>query len=156
PRDDHGEQVRELQRLLERLPPEEIISFEEHFVGVMHESYRADFWDILEIVDGHNGPISHDTFEYFSYWLILYRRGTFERVLYQLDVLADIFDEKWDFTNQSLGGVAWRAYQRKTGEDRMPYQGPTGPGILKGDSLTDEEVRARYPSLWARFLAKER
>jgi hypothetical protein len=148
-RDDKEEQAKELQRLLEALPPEEIISFERQLVEVMHESYRADLWDVIYVVDG---GCSNDGFDYFRYWLILQGKATFYRVLSDPVLIANFDPTKCDLTDQSLGGVAMRAYKRKTGTIHMPYDGPTGPGKLKGKLLNDEERQKRYPALWKRFI----
>jgi hypothetical protein len=138
-----------LRGLLERLPPKEIVSFEKHRVRVMHESYRADLWNVIYIVEQGCG---NDGFDYFRYWLILQGQETFYRVLANPELLGDFDQKRCAFTNESLGGVAQEAYQRRTGKEKFPYDGPFGPGKLKGKLLDEAGMRQRYPELWKRFF----
>jgi hypothetical protein len=118
----------------------------------MHESYRADLWNVVSLVEGGCGD---DWFDYFRYWLILQGKETFERVLARPETIADFDPRTSDLSNQDLGGVARAAYEKQTGQADMPYDGPTGPGEFKGELLNSEGLRRRYPDLWERFVKEE-
>jgi hypothetical protein len=146
--EDASEQTTALRQLLEDLPTDEIIAFERHLVEVMRECYRADLWDIVSVVQG---GCSDDGFAYFRYWLILQGKDTFHRVLANPESIADFEHNPSGLSNQEFGSVALCAYRKKTGGRDMPYDGPRGPGQLKGRLLSNEERRRRYPALWDRF-----
>jgi hypothetical protein len=148
-RDDKHEQSKELQRLLEDLPAKEIIAFHNHLLKVMREAYRADLWDVIYIVDG---GCSDDGFDYFRSWLVLQGKETFYCVLANPRLIANYARRGFALTDQSLGSAVLRAYEAKAGSIGIPYDGPRGPGKLKGKLLDDEGRRKKYPVLWKRFI----
>jgi hypothetical protein len=56
---------------------------------------------------------------------------------------------------EELLGVAKAAYKAKTGQWNMPYDGPEGPGELKGVLLTeDDDLKKKYPRIWKKYYDK--
>jgi len=60
-----------------------------------------------------------------------------------------------DLTDQSLDSAVLQAHATKTGSIHIPYDGPRGPGKLKGKLLDDEGLRKKYPVLWKRFIEED-
>jgi hypothetical protein len=108
-------------------------------------------WGAAHIV---NGGCSDDGFDYFLGWLVGQGRGTFEQALADPDSLADVVSPEGEGTFQSeeLLEAAWAAYERATGDDLPDGPFIARPGLGPGwDFDNAEEMRTRYPRLWAMF-----
>jgi hypothetical protein len=61
------EQAEKLEKLLSKLPPEEIVSFENIFTKLRYAAYRCDLWGVAYLLCGGCGD---DSFDYFRAWLV--------------------------------------------------------------------------------------
>jgi hypothetical protein len=137
---------------LQKLPPEEIVAFDKIFGQLKAESYRKELWAAAYIIQG---GCSDDGFEYFRCWLIAQGQKVYEEALRDPETLADVFDydeeqreEVVDVVGNEMVGMAWRAYEAKTGKE-MPAR-PVRE-VLKGRKWDEENVGSLYPKLQARF-----
>jgi hypothetical protein len=144
-----NKQIAVLKGLLQQVLPSEILAFEACLSELMQESYRGDLWTVAYIV---NRGCSSDGFAYFRGWLILQGKEVFEGALASPVKIAEYAQPGSLLSCEEVFGVARVAYERATGNSDMPYDGPRGPGELKGKILTEVEMRQRYPALWKRFV----
>lgn len=141
----------------------EIVDFESHYVDCLHRSYEARLWLAAVVIMGGCGD---DTFSDFRGWLIAQGRTRFESALADPDSLADLesFDGDHGYpTLFYLGSVASRAYCKRVSGDERDFD--AGMWFerkcrvreyppLKNEELIsadDEEARAMFPRLSARF-----
>ncbi|MCM0674719.1 DUF4240 domain-containing protein [Micromonospora phytophila] len=137
---------------------------------------RADTWHLWgAALHLCGGLCSDDGFHYFQAWLVGLGRETFERVVADLDALADVPEvrrlaerptDDWDDAEwpdwESLDYVAGRAYERITGlpeglDDAVEARGRArselpDPVDEAWDLDEPEEVARRYPKLVALLL----
>jgi hypothetical protein len=135
---------------LEKLSPEEIISFEHSIIDCLLESYSMDLYGAVYIIAG---GCSDNGFEYFRYWLISRGREWFEKAVQNPDDLADypqsLSDSEVLF--EEFINLAVKAYEKKTGQPFPHLETP--PYEMKGEPWDyDEEVfRSRWPRLFAKY-----
>lgn len=151
--------VRALQELLVRLEPEEIIGFHHrlwHYLGLAN---RADLW---KAAAGLMGWCSEDGFRYFGCWLVSQGRLVFENALDHPDILADYFHLD-DFNREQLMSSAYQAWETRTGLDDRAFaelakEAEQSPWpdlyIPNWDVNNDDELRKRFPRLWAGVLER--
>src|SRR5688572_8132838 len=141
--DDCDEQAENLQALLEKLKPEEIIAFSQHFRERLAESYRWDLWAVAFIV---KGGCSDDGFEYFRGWLIAQGRKYFEEALADPTKAARRAGNDEEVECEAIFDAALDAYQAKTGEE-MPRFQVTYPQEPVGEPWTEDDLPRLYPKL---------
>jgi Protein of unknown function (DUF4240) len=139
----------ELARLLDPLPPEEIVSFRDHFRDLMDEAYSWDLWGAAYLI---GEGCSDDAFVDFRAWLISMGREVFEQALQNPETLLgpsmapgveDIFFEGFAY-------VADRVYEKRA-RKRMPDREPGHLGDPKGQPWEEEDLEERFPALWKKF-----
>jgi hypothetical protein len=174
-RGDREERTEWLSEELSRLPHGEIVDFQIRLSAVR---LRADSWD-LWVAAGviHEGSCSDDSFWYFQLWLLSLGRQTFERVVADADVLADVeavrklaarsmnawSDEDWPEW-ETLDYAAASAYQDATGRedgldqalDALGLDLPVvpNPADVDWNPADPATVAARLPRLTLLFGAK--
>jgi hypothetical protein len=141
-----------LRSHLEKMDIEEIISFNTNLFLLSSESYRADLWSVVYIVQG---GCSDDGFDYFRGWLICQGKKVFETVLSSPDRIGEFISPGASISCEAILSLAGEIYHFKTGNWRVPYDGPRGPLKLKGKLLSEETMRRRYPALWKRFMEND-
>lgn len=120
---------------------------------LMHDAYSWDVWGAISLL---LGGCSDDSFDYFRSWLILQGREAFDAVIDDPDSLVDLVpDGELDenaYECEELEGAPFVAYEEVTGE-QMPLHRdiPDEPDLGEEfDFDDDEEMKRRYPRLWAR------
>lgn len=109
--------------LLARRDAGEIVEAQRALWTLMAWSYRSPLWAAAYLI---NGGCSDDGFDYFRGWLILQGRETFERVVADPDVLAELPAVRLVAAHGlELGGeaalaIAWEAHRRATGTHLPP------------------------------------
>jgi hypothetical protein len=139
---------------LEKIPPEEIIAYQEHFAQLVERAYRWDLWGAAYLI---NGGCSDDSFMDFRYGLLAQGKQIYEKALANPDNLAD-FDLDGDgLFNESFGYVAAQVYEAKTHQELPTNQGENRLEPLgeEWDFDDDEECQKRLPKLWAKFVELE-
>ncbi|WP_188195498.1 DUF4240 domain-containing protein [Nonomuraea sp. SYSU D8015] len=143
----------ELVSRLSRLPPQEIVAFDQHLTDLRLGAHRVDLWGAAYLI---NGGCSDDGFEYFRCWLVGQGREIYEAALADPDSLADygpvrrcILDDFEECECEVFMYTPDRAYQRMTGHEL-----PEGSGVYPElgemwDFADVEEMRRRYPRLSA-------
>jgi hypothetical protein len=153
------QQAAALAAALGRLPPSEILAWRRIQDELMAESYRWDLWGAACLMMGGCGD---DGFDYFRGWLLTQGRGTWEAALQDPDGLAThpgVVDQQDDFWCEPILYAAADAYQACTGQP-FPFEvagrvlarlnaRPARPSGQEWDFDDDEEMRRRYPRLWA-------
>lgn len=133
-----------LQDLLEQLPPEEIVSFDEIFNRKYFAAYRWDLWGAAYVI---GGGCSDDGFMDFRSELISRGQAVYEAALRDPESLADAEPvlglEGWQY-------VAGRVYRAKTGRD-LPDNGERQPEEPAGRHWEEEELATLFPRLSAKF-----
>ena len=149
---DSREHVSNLVRTLTGLDISEITSFEKNLSELLQESYSADLWNVVYIIEGGCG---NDGFDYFRGWLILQGEDFFYTILKIPSKLPDLRRPDDTMSCESLLGAAKEAYKAKTGDWKMPYDCPTGPGKLNGVLLReDDDLKGKYPEIWKKYVEK--
>lgn len=104
-----------LRQVLSPLTPDELISFDSTFSGLLSRAYRWNLWGAAYLI---NGGCSDDCFVYFRAWLIMQGRGVFERALEDPDSLAEACDEPGEYVEcEDVLYVADELYEKKTGSE---------------------------------------
>lgn len=148
--DDIDEQANALKVELLKLPPEEIVSFDQYVDACLREAYSRDLWGAAYIIAG---GCSDDGFEYFRRWLVSRGQDWFEKALKNPDNLADypqkLSDSEVEF--EEFAYLAPRAYEDKTGKP-FPYS-KTPPYTLTGEDWEEDEdvFRQRWPKIFAKY-----
>ena len=140
--------VAALEDALSQLSPEDIVSFDEIFRRLHAASYCWPLWGAAYLI---NGGCSDDGFDYFRGWLIAQGRSTYESALRDPDSLVEVAEE--DLECEDILYSASKAYEAATGLEEMPGAPRRYPELGEGwDFDDDQEMRARYPRLFSRFI----
>jgi hypothetical protein len=150
---------------LHELPAAEIAAFYDGVQELELESYRWDLWGAAYLI---NGGCSDSGFREFCGWLLGQGRAVFEAVLSDPDSLADHPDVR-DITPAMVGwkrlgcaellAAAFWVHESVTGQDPPEHPQQTqlserwgrGPVGEDWDFDDDQQIRRRYPRLWARL-----
>jgi hypothetical protein len=154
-------QVELLAARLGDLPLSEVISFHRVVEELEAESFRVDIWGAALVIH-RMGPVddfwcSEDSLWGFREWLVEQGRLLYEAAIADPDSLAD--DPELDDSlpwGKGIWGVALTVYEQRTGEELPGLEGWSGELIGGEEALgllwnDPEELRRRYPHLWARF-----
>lgn len=132
---------------LEKSSDEELIGFQEQFDFHHRQSYNWDLWGAAYLI---NGGCSDDGFDYFRAWLIAQGQQVFEAGLADPDSLAEHANEEFSECEEILV-LACRIYRERT-DDNMPLTDFELPELGESwDFDDDDEMKKRYPRLFARF-----
>lgn len=146
---DCEKQAAELEKLLVKLSPEEIISFDHVFEEHSRESYRWDWWAVAYIV---NGGCSDDGFEYFRFWVIAQGKDYFEAAMQTPERAADVADSDQGCECESISYSANHAYEAVTGKPMPPLQNlPSRPSEPTGEPWREEDLETLFPRLCEKF-----
>lgn len=154
---DVQQQAAALKAELRRLPLAEVIGFQQNLDQLQAESFSVQLWGAAEaIVD----QVSEDHFFGFRGWLIGQGQRTYEAALADPDSLADLPELcaregmllPW---GEAMWFVAVEVHQERTGGEPPPEM--CGITELIGSwwpyDQHHEQLRRRYPRLWARFCS---
>jgi len=144
---DLTEHIDAIRQTLSAMPVPEIVSFQRQLDEVMGESYNADLWMVMYIIEGGCGD---DAFDYYRGWLILQGPKTFGVVVNDPERLVDFLEDGGVGCAEDFLGVALVAHKQKTGDSNLPYHEPLEPE-LKGELLDEAGKRKRFPKLFERF-----
>jgi len=140
-----------IAKLLRKLTPSEIVSYQEHFDTLTRQAYRWDLWGAAYII---GGGCSDDGFIDFQYGLIAQGREIYESALASPDSLADLAIQG-EIPNELFGYVADHVYEDLTGEDEIPRPSSRKktPNPLGEEWDFDDAVQnaRRLPKLWAKY-----
>jgi hypothetical protein len=138
---------------------DEIVTAQQILWDLMAESYRAPLWAAAYLI---NGGCSDDGFDYFRGWLIVQGRETFERVVANPDVLADLSAVRAAAADQTgIDGeetlsIAWDAHIKATGEqlpaDAFTIRFPVLDEDWDFDFDDDAEMARRLPRIAGLYL----
>ena len=147
-----------LRSSLEKLPENELISFEITFRQKLNHAYSWDLWGAAYLI---HGGCSDDGFQYFRSWLISRGQEVYQNALDNPDSLAELDVRpagpggNWEF--EDLLYLTMDIFDKNGGEgdffvivESITGYGPstpTGEGFLE----KDDHLRQRYPKLWLRF-----
>jgi hypothetical protein len=148
-------QAAALEAGLAKLPPKEIIGFQELLDRKMVDTYRWDLWGAAYLL---NGGCSDDCFDYFRGWLIGRGQKVFDAALKKPDSLAE-FAANQSNTDPSEAArecesflyVARGAYRKATGVE-MPDVDRPMPREPKGTPWTEEDLPPLLPAIAAKVL----
>ena len=141
-----------LEQLLQALPDEELVSFQEHLDALRAGLLSWDVWGAGHVACGGMGD---DTFTDFCTWLVSQGRAAYERVATDPDALADVappdLDERIGDA-ETWGYAALEVWDGRHDED-MPRPGVGGsvPAGEEWDEDDAEGLATRYPRLSARY-----
>jgi len=139
-------QLKLLRRLLSALPAEGIAGFDEHLIGLLHRAYRWDLWQAAKTI---TGGCSDDFFADFRGWVVSMGREVYEAALGDVETLASAAATPGveDVFFEAFSAVPEEVYEEKTGRLLEPsLEHPDEPA---GVRMTEEELAARFPRLWA-------
>ena len=98
---------------------------------------------------------SNDGFMDFHAWPIAQGETTYQNVLVDSDVLAEMAEDEDDLyvlESQDIWSVAVSVYQDKTGSDGMSNDDETGfPTEPKGKTWEEEDLAELLPNLYQKF-----
>lgn len=150
--EDTDEQAKNLQKLLERLTAEEILSFDRHFQEADNAAYDQDLWGIAYII---NGGCSDDGFDYFIGWLIAQGQKYFEDALKDPEKAAKKVQPGDHVECEGMRYVAVKAYEKVTGrkQNKSDFYDKRSfvQRILKGEEWDEDELCIVYSRLARKF-----
>jgi hypothetical protein len=146
----------ELQALLAKLPPDDIVRFDGIYRTLVARAYAWDLWGAAYVI---NGGCSDDGFDYFRDWLISKGRSAYATALRSADSLADLVDEDDLDVGCELEGLRYApaaAWAESTGrdEDDFPDSAPEPQAAEPAGepwSEDPDELARRFPKLCAKF-----
>jgi hypothetical protein len=152
----------QLVAALGALPASEILDYRRIQDELLAESYSWDLWGAAHLLGG--GGCGDDGFDYFRGWLLAQGQATWQAACRDPDWLAEHpqvralpLQRRWWggwFACQDMLYVAHDAYRQRTGAD-LPLgdlpgpRRPATPGGERWDPDDDEQLRRRYPRLFA-------
>jgi hypothetical protein len=143
-----------IAKLLRKLAPKELVSYQEHFDTLAREAYHWDLWGAAYVL---GGGCSDDGFIDFRYGLIARGRDVYESALKNPDSLADLTIQG-EIPNELFGYAAEEVYEDLTDEDEMPrLPPPMKPPKPLGEEWDFDDAKqnaSRLPKLWAKYGAK--
>jgi hypothetical protein len=156
---DPDAQAERLGELLTELSVEQLVAFDRRFVQANLALYTWAMWGAATVVLGW---CSDDVFTDFRSWVVSLGRQTYDRVVADPEVLAEVqlADPEEIGAGELFAFAAGEAYQEATGRDlwdaepeRQTPESPDGEPGGQRFAETDEELRRRYPRLAARWMA---
>lgn len=142
---------------LAKLPPEEIVAFDDLFDQKTNALYTITHWGAAYLI---NDGASDDGFYYWRCWVVGMGREVYEAARANPDSLAKVVEPGEDYEAEIYGvaRMAWEAIGRDADEfDRLCRR--RGEALeLKGDDWDyhdDAEVRKRFPNLANLLLTAE-
>lgn len=142
-------QAQELAALLSKLPPDELVSFDDHLTRVLMEAYDWKLWAAAYLI---GEGCSDDGFMDFRSWLVSMGRKVYERALMDPDSLAKVVQrpEIADFFFEEFPAVVCDVHEQKTGQEipgqRKHPRSPTGTRFREDDR---GYFQREFPRLWA-------
>src|ERR1051326_3082886 len=133
-------QHEKLPGLLRKLPPEEIISFADHFYRKDDDAYR---WDLRAVGTILSGGMDEDDFMDFRSWLIAQGKEFFEAVLARPEAMEERAGD--DMFYEGFRRVPQTVYREKTGEDMPIPDYPPASTDLAGTPWRLEDLPNLYP-----------
>ncbi len=140
-----------IAKLLRKLTPKELVSYQEHFDTLAREAYRWDLWGAAYIL---GGGCSDDGFIDFRYGLIAKGKEVYESAIKDPDSLADL-TIRGEIANELFGYAAEELYEELTDQDEMPRLPPPKkrpkPLGEEWDFDDAKQNARRLPKLWAKY-----
>jgi hypothetical protein len=141
-----------LMEQLRRLPLDEVIEFQRILGSLQDESYNVDLWGAVLTI---GETVSDEGFLGFRGWLVGQGQAVYEAAIANPDSLADLPELRaceYPWCDQ-MWYVASEVHEELTDGELPPYG--SLPNKLIGSWWPYEEhheqLRRRYPRLWARF-----
>jgi hypothetical protein len=103
---DQAAQADALYDLVERVAPDEVVSFDEHFRNCMYAANRTDLLAAATVIDGFWA--STDAFQDFRSWLVSQGQEIFEAALQDPNNLADVLEPDDNFEFEEFCYIAGR------------------------------------------------
>jgi Protein of unknown function (DUF4240) len=147
---DTGRQSELLEERLRKLPPEQIVEFQDIRHRLDERAYTWDLWGAAYVIED---GCSDDCFRDFRNYLISLGRGPYEAALRDPDSLASVVEDAETGDWENADSVAGDAYEEATGED-IPANDSDLSGDPRGEPWDDEdqeELVQRFPHLAERF-----
>jgi hypothetical protein len=139
-----------LEERLSKLPPRQIVRFQQIRRHMDERAYTWDIWGAAYVIDD---GCSDDCFRDFRAYLISLGPRAFAAALRNPDSLAPIVKDAEGGDWENADDVAPDAYQTATGDD-FPADSSDLSGSPRGEPWDDESqdtLVQRYPALAARF-----
>ena len=138
-----------LQKMLSKLPTEDVQEFAREFSRKLVELNQWDLWAAGYVI---NGGMSDDSFHYFRSWIIGKGRDCFEVAKMDPSGLLPFLDTA-EVDNELLEYVANEELQsRGIDDDSSGDDGPSPDDEPSGEPFDEDDVEDRFPVL-ARFAA---
>ena len=139
----------DIKKHLNRLNPEEIVSYQEHFDSFFENAYQWDLWGAAYLIEG---GCSDDGFMDFRYGLISKGKDIYEASMINPDNLAD-YDFKDEISNELFGYSALEVYEEKTDTEipRKKFEQTDDPMGEEWDFDDEDENKKRLPRLWGKY-----
>jgi hypothetical protein len=148
--DDTERQSELLEERLSKLPPPQIVGFQQIRRQMDQRAYTWDIWGAASVIED---GCSDDCFRDFRAYLISLGPRAFATALRSPDSLAPIVRDAENGDWENADDVAPDAYQTATGDD-FPADSSDLSGRPRGEPWDDESQEAlvqRYPALAERF-----
>ena len=145
------DQVLALQRVLDALAPDELVSFQ-HWFDDYHQ--RADSWAMWDAAFLVTDGCTEDSFIDFRGWLVARGEAVFEAALADPDTLAATLAPGDECQVEGYTYAAQWMWSQKTGKafDAFPpspmWSAPKSHARREWD---EDQVRRRLPRLWSLF-----
>jgi len=139
-----------LEERLSKLPPRQIVRFQEIRRQMDERAYTWDIWGAAYVIDD---GCSDDCFRDFRAYVISLGPAVYERALRNPDSLATVVQDAETGDWENADDVAPDAYSSVTGDD-FPLDDTDLSGTPSGRPLDLDDAAAlarRYPRLAARF-----
>jgi hypothetical protein len=149
-----------MDKLLRRLPADDLLAFQLRYDDLMHRAYKTDLRGAAYLI---LGGCSDDGFIDFRAWLVARGKQVYEAALANPDTLADLVSTDTRECNSALNSAAFGAWEAATGRppdefnEELSRVSPHWKDPDEGedwDFVDDDEVLRRFPRLARIFLGE--
>lgn len=152
-RGDFEAQQEQMEKVLRKLSPQNIIHFDNRFRQLRGQAYDWQLWAAAYIIHGGCGD---DTFIDFRDWVISQGKEFFYTTISNPDSLANLNEETIDVDWEGMGYLATTVFEDLTDQE-MPL-GFNENQTIKGISWNeddDEALKKMCPKLWTKYSGNE-
>ncbi|HXB08172.1 MAG TPA: DUF4240 domain-containing protein [Puia sp.] len=145
---DADQQEDSLRELLQELPLQEVITFQNRYRQLRGVAYTWPLWGAAYII---NGGCSDDGFCYFRDWLIARGPEVYKQAIADAEWLVNVEWSEDGFDAEGMCYVAGAVFEKRTGDD-LPAQYAENFEISGTEWEEEGDDLARmFPKLWAKY-----
>jgi hypothetical protein len=148
---DTGRQEKALEAQLQKLPVQELITFQNRYYQLRGAAYTWPLWGAAYII---NGGCSDDGFCYFRDWLIAQGPDVYRQAVADAEWLVNL-EPTDEMEAEGMAYVADSVFEERTGEE-LPAEFVENTEISGPEWAEDgDDLAQMFPKLWVKYNSGE-